>query len=362
MTPGPRIRRVIKDLPVYRAGRRPAADAGIRTFKASSNENPNPPLPQVVAAITAALTDIHRYPDPSALRMTAALAQRFGVTPEEVSCGTGSVGVLSHLMQAMVDAGDEVIHAWRSFEAYPIVIALAGGVSIAVPLRDERHDLDAMARAITERTKVVFVCSPNNPTGTAVHTAEFDRFMAQVPQSVLVVVDEAYAEFINDDSVLNGLDAYRRYPNVAVLRSFSKSYGLAGLRVGMCIASPEVTAALRKASVPFGVSDLAQVAVLASLEYERALLERVSAIGAQRERVVSAVRDLGFTIAEQQANFIWIRIDRAAELAQACERAGVTIRPFTEGDPQGAGVRITIGDVQADAVILEVLKEFAPSR
>jgi histidinol-phosphate aminotransferase len=358
MTTGPRIRRVIEDLPAYRAGKRPAPDAGIRTFKASSNENPYPPLPEVVTAITNALSDIHRYPDPSAVRMTQALARRFGVTPDEVSSGTGSVGVLGHLMQAFIDAGDEVIHAWRSFEAYPIVIALAGGVSVAVPLRDEHHDLDAMAAAITDHTKVILVCSPNNPTGTAVRTDEFDAFMRHVPESVLVVVDEAYAEFISDERVLSGLDAYRRYPNVAVLRSFSKAYGLAGLRVGMCIAAADVTAALRKTSVPFGVSDLAQVAVMASLEHEEALLSRVRKIVEQRDHMVAAVRDLGFDVADQQANFMWIRMEKAAEFAQACERVGVTIRPFAEGDPQGQGVRITIGDVQADDVILDVLRGF----
>jgi histidinol-phosphate aminotransferase len=357
----PRIRRVITDLPAYRAGRRPVVTPGTRAFKASSNENPHAPLPDVVAAITSAVADIHRYPDPMAVRMTTALAHRFGVAPEEVSTGTGSVGVLGHLMQAFIDAGDEVVHAWRSFEAYPIVIALAGGVGVAVPLRDEKHDLDAMANAVTERTKVVLVCSPNNPTGTTVEADAFDAFMSKVPSSVLVVVDEAYVEFVRDDHALDGLDAYRRYPNVAVLRSFSKAYGLAGLRVGMCIARPDVTAALRKASVPFGVSDLAQVAVLASLEHEAALLARVETIVRQREHMLEAIRDLGFHVADQQANFIWLRLEGAAELAHACEAAGVTVRPFTEGDSQGSGVRITIGDAQADAVILAVLKDFSPS-
>jgi histidinol-phosphate aminotransferase len=361
MTTGPRIRRVIDGLPAYRAGRRPAPGAGFRTFKASSNENPYPPVPEVIEAVTAALSDMNRYPDPSAAAMTHALAERFGVTPEEISSGTGSVGVLGHLMQALVDAGDEVIHAWRSFEAYPIVIALAGGVSVAVPLRDEHHDLDAMAAAITERTKVILVCSPNNPTGTAVRADDFDSFMSKVPSSVLVVVDEAYAEFIDDDSVVRGLYAYRRYPNVAVLRSFSKAYGLAGMRVGMCIAAPDVTAALRKTSVPFGVSDLAQVAVVASLAHEDSLLARVAKIAQQRNAMVDAVRALGFKIADQQANFIWIRLARAAELAEECERVGVTIRPFVESDSQGPGVRITVGDVDADAIVLNVLKDFTPA-
>ena len=353
----PRIRSAIRALPAYKAGKRPTPRAGLTTFKSSSNENPYAPLPSVVAAIAEAATRINRYPDPLATEMTYALATQFGVSADCVSTGTGSVGILGQLVQSTVDAGDEVMYAWRSFEAYPIVTAIAGGVSVRVPLRDERHDLEAMVDAITERTRLIFVCTPNNPTGTIVTTAEFDSFMQRVPADVLVVVDEAYTQFVTDPAALNGLDAFHRYQNVAVLQSFAKAYGLAGVRVGACIAQPDVTEALRKTAVPFGVSELAQVAVMASLNEQATLQQRVRAIIDQRELLVRSVRESGFSIADQQANFVWLRLGQnAGRFAAACEEAGVVVRPFLEGDDQGAGVRITVGEAVADARVLEVLR------
>ena len=346
-------------LPSYKAGKRPPARSDVVTYKSSSNENPYEPLTEVVQAVTQAATRMNRYPDPLATDMTAALAARFGVSADEVSTGTGSVGILGQLIQATVDAGDEVIFAWRSFEAYPIVTAIAGGIAVRVPLLAEEHDLDAMAAAITPATRLIFLCSPNNPTGTVIKQRDFDAFITKVPQDVLVVIDEAYNEFVTDPDALNGLAAYRAHGNVAVLRSFAKAYGLAGMRVGACIASPEVTAALRKTAVPFGVSEMAQVAVLTSLVHEDKLRERVASIVKQREHVVQAVRDLGIAVEPQQANFIWLRLgDKTAQFAQACEDAGVVVRPFIDGDKQGAGVRITVGEPEADARVLAVLSGF----
>jgi histidinol-phosphate aminotransferase len=355
----PRIRQIVQSLPGYRAGRRPAPQPGLRTFKSSSNENPYDPLPEVVAAMADAVTRINRYPDPGATQMTQALASRFGVTADEIATGTGSVGVLGQIMQALIEPGDEVVYAWRSFEAYPIVTAVAGGRSVVVPVRDERHDLNAMADAITDRTRVVILCTPNNPTGTVIHRNEFTQFMTRVPSSVLVLIDEAYAEFVTDPDALDGMTAYHSYPNVAVLRSFAKAFGLAGVRVGVCISQPDIAAGLRKTAVPFGVSEIAQVAVLSSLEQENALRARVASIIEERDDIVARVRDAGFTVADQQANFMWLRMgDRTAEFAAQCEAEGVVIRSFLEGDDQGAGVRITLGEREADERVVKILSSF----
>ena len=343
-------------LPTYKAGKRPAPRPGLVTYKSSSNENPYEPLPEVVAAVAVAASRMNRYPDPLASEMTHALAQHFGVSEDEVSTGTGSVGILGQLVQATVDAGDEVMFAWRSFEAYPIVTAIGGGVSVPIPLKNESHDLDAMAGAITPRTRLIFICTPNNPTGTVVKQQDFDDFITKVPSDVLVVIDEAYNEFVRDPQALNGLETYRKHTNVAVLRSFAKAYGLAGLRVGACIARPEVTEALRKTAVPFGVSEMAQVAVMTSLKHQDTLRERVDQIVQQRQRIIDAIHNLGITVADQQANFVWLRLaEKTADFVAQCDDAGVVVRPFLEGDAQGAGVRITVGEVEADERVLAVL-------
>lgn len=358
--PTPTPRPAINALPAYQAGKRPTPRPGVTTFKASSNENPYAPLPAIVEAVATTAGQMNRYPDPGATAMVAALAQRFGVTPGQIAVGTGSVGVLQQILQAMVDPGDEVIYAWRSFEAYPITVSIVGGVSVQIPLREERHDLDAMADAITTRTRVIIVCTPNNPTGTIVTTQEFHAFMTRVPSDVLVLVDEAYAEFVRDPQALDGLSALRRYPNVAVLRSFSKAYGLAGLRVGMAVAPESLAAAFRATAVPFGVSDLAQVAVTTALTHEAELLERVEQIVRQRDAIVRALQQAGVALADPQGNFLWLRLgERTADLVAACEEQGVVVRPFLVGDPQGAGVRITVGEPEADERLIRVISALA---
>lgn len=272
-----------------------------------------------------------------------------------IATGTGSVGVAQQLLQSTAGPGDEVIYAWRSFEAYPIITRISGATPVEVPLTDgEDHDLDAMADAITDRTRLIFICNPNNPTGTAVRRAELERFLDRVPSDVLVVLDEAYREFIRDAEVPDGVEIYRDRPNVAVLRTFSKAYGLAGLRVGFAIAHEPVAAALRKTAMPFGVSQLAQDAAVASLRSEEALLERVAGLVTERDRVVGALAAQGWALAETQANFVWLRLgERTLDFAAACERAGVMVRPFP-----GEGVRITIGETEANDLLLSTADEF----
>ena len=353
---GPVVRPAIANIPAYVPGRPPAPRPGLTTYKLSSNENPNDPLPGVVEAAMEAVQRMNRYPDMGCTGLYAALSERLGVPTEHLAAGTGSVAVLYHLLQAFCEAGDEVVYAWRSFEAYPIAVAVTGATSVHVPLTaDARHDLDAMAAAITERTKVVVVCTPNNPTGPAVTRRELEEFLAKVPPHVLVVVDEAYREFVRIDDPVDAVDLYRDRENVVVMRTFAKAYGLAGFRVGYAVAPAPVAAAIRACALPFGVSSVAQAAAVASLEREAELLERVDGIVAERERVVAALRDPGFDVPDAQGNFVWLALgDRTLEFAQAAEEAGVMVRPFA-----GDGARVSIGEPAGNDVLLSVTPRFA---
>lgn len=351
----PRLRPDIDSLPAYKAGQRPAPREDLVAYKISSNETPFPPLPSVLDAISRAALDIHRYPDPFSTRLVEAIAGRFDVPTSSIALGTGSVAVCGQIIAAAAGPGDEVLYAWRSFEAYPIWTQIAGATSVQVPLLpDERHDLDGMLAAITDRTRVIFVCNPNNPTGQVVTEPELVAFLDRVPSDVIVVLDEAYREFIAGDDVPDGLELFRRYRNVVVLRTFSKAYGLAALRVGFAVAHEQVAEALRKTATPFGVSTIAEEAAIASLHAEDELLERVRGLVAERERVWSALRDQGWTVYRTEANFVWLRLgEDTAAFAAACEEAGITVRPFA-----GEGVRITVAETEANDRVITVAQEF----
>jgi histidinol-phosphate aminotransferase len=350
----PKLRAELDGVPAYVPGKPAAADGPV-AFKLSSNENPYPPLPGVMESALAAAAHFNRYPDMSCTGLMNELSDRFGVPLTHLATGTGSVGVAQQLLQATSGPGDEVIYAWRSFEAYPIITQVSGATSVKVPLTDgDVHDLDAMADAITDRTRMIFVCNPNNPTGTAVRRAELERFLDRVPGDVLVVLDEAYREFVRDVEVPDGIEIYRDRPNVAVLRTFSKAYGLAGLRVGFAVAHEPVAAALRKTAVPFGVSQLAQDAAVASLRAEDELLGRVGSLVCERQRVHETLVRQGWTVPESQANFVWLRLgDRTVDFAAACEKAGVVVRPFA-----GEGVRVSIGEDEANDLFLKVTESY----
>ncbi|MGW2915095.1 histidinol-phosphate transaminase [Streptomyces asoensis] len=350
----PKLRAELEGIPTYKPGR-PAAAGGPTAYKLSSNENPYPPLPGVMESVTAAAASFNRYPDLACTALVSELSERFGVPASHLATGTGSVGVAQQLVQATAGPGDEVIYAWRSFEAYPIITQISGATAVHVPLTPgDVHDLDAMADAITDRTRLIFVCNPNNPTGTVVKRAEFERFLDRVPRDVLVVLDEAYREFIRDPEVPDGVELYRERPNVCVLRTFSKAYGLAGLRIGFAIAHEPVAEALRKTAVPFGVSQLAQEAAIASLRAEDALLGRVGSLVCERLRVVEALRAQGWTVPDTQANFVWLRLgEHTTAFAAACEQAGVVVRPFP-----GEGVRVTIGENEANDIFLKAAEGF----
>ncbi|MCX4907100.1 histidinol-phosphate transaminase [Streptomyces sp. NBC_00878] len=351
----PKLRAELEGIPTYKPGRPAASADGPVAYKLSSNENPYPPLPGVMESVVSAAGAFNRYPDMACTGLMNELADRFGVPLAHLATGTGSVGVAQQLLQATSGPGDEVIYAWRSFEAYPIITQISGATSVRVPLTPgDVHDLDAMADAITDRTRLIFVCNPNNPTGTVVRRAELERFLDRVPGDVLVVLDEAYREFIRDSEVPDGVELYRERPNVCVLRTFSKAYGLAGLRVGFAIAHEPVAAALRKTAVPFGVSQLAQDAAVASLRAEDELLGRVGALVSERARVVETLRGQGWTVPETQANFVWLRLgERTLDFASVCEQAGVVVRPFA-----GEGVRVTVGETEANDIFLKTAETF----
>jgi len=354
-----RLRTALAAVPAYKPGAPTVAREGVTAYKISSNENPYPPLPSVLKVVHDAALQMNRYPDMAVTELTHKLAQTLGVPAEHIATGTGSVGVLGQIVAATCDPGDEVIYAWRSFEAYPIVVAIAGAVSVQVPLdADARHDLSAMAAAITPRTRLILVCTPNNPTGPAVHQDELEAFLDKVPRDILVVIDEAYVEFVTDAKAPNALTTYGARPNVAVLRTFSKAYGLAGLRVGYAVAHEPVAEALRKTAVPFGVSTIAQQAAITSLDAFDELQQRVDALVAERGRVVAELRHLGWHVPDTQANFVWLPLgaDTEAFAAQA-DKAGLVVRPFA-----GEGVRCTIAETEANDRLLRVARDFVVSR
>lgn len=342
------IRPEVAVLPAYKQGRQ-ASDSA---FKLSSNENPFPPLPGVVEAVQAQ-TSYNRYPDATALALRAVLANRFGLTAEQVHVAPGSVAILHELARATSGPGDEIVYAWRSFEAYPGVVTVAGATSVQVPNRaDGGHDLDAMAAAVTERTRMVLVCSPNNPTGPIVTAAEFDAFMAAVPKSVLVVLDEAYAEFVTDEAAVHGHPLLAAHPNLVVLRTFSKAYGLAGLRVGYALGPDYVLDAVRACAIPLSVTAQGQAAALASLEREAELLGRVTEIATLRDRIVVELRAQGWDVPDAQGNFLWLPTgERTATAAAAFEAAGIIVRAFP---PEG--IRISIGEHEAVETLLQTAR------
>lgn len=340
-------------VPAYRQGRSAPAGAS----KLSSNESPHPPLPAVLAAVHDRLGAINRYPDMSAAALRAQLAARYDVDPDLVTVGAGSVELAAQLIHAVAGEGDEVVFAWRSFEAYPSLVRIAGATPVAVPLNAAHtHDLDAMLAAITPRTRAIFICNPNNPTGTVVSVTELERFVAAVPPRILVVIDEAYVHFDRTDSFGAGIELFRRHPHVAVLHTFSKAYGLAGLRIGYAIAPREVAENQRKVAVPFGVTDLAQTAARASLDAEDELALRIDEVVEQRERLHELLVGAGWPAVASQANFVWVPAgDRAEEIEALLRDGGVITRAFP-----GEGVRISSGSVEdIDRVAAALVREEA---
>jgi histidinol-phosphate aminotransferase len=350
-TGAPELRAAVAQLPAYVAGKSAQSDL---TAALASNESHFAPLPSVIDAMSAEARRIHRYPSMGAVEAREAIALHFGVSAEEIAAGPGSSGVLQQIISAVCGHGDEVVYAWRSFEAYPILVAVAGAVSVPVPLLpSEHHDLAAMARAVTERTRLVILCSPNNPTGVSISAEALEEFLQSVPPRVLVVLDEAYVEFQRGPGV-DSLDFYRRYPNLCILRTFSKAYGLAGLRIGYAIARPDIAEGLRRTAVPFGVNRMAQAAAVASLAAGDEILERTEAVAKERTRVIEALRSYGWDVPDSQANFYWLRASDALreQLLLALSEADILARGYAID-----GVRITLADAATNDRVLAVLAD-----
>jgi histidinol-phosphate aminotransferase len=333
-----RLRPALEALGAYRPGRRPAS--GQDFARLASNETPFPLLPHVQAAIAAAVKDSNRYPDPSVLRLTEALAAKHLVEADRIAVGCGSVQLVQELVEITCDAGDEVVFGWRSFEAYPTLTAVAGATPVQVPLKNAHLDLEAMAAAVTEWTRLVLLCSPNNPTGPALAQDDVKSFLEAVPSHVLVVVDEAYAEFVDDPLAVDATRLLSSYPNLVVLRTFSKAYGLAGLRVGYALAGdPAVAGALRQVHLPFAVSVAAQAAALASLEVEDELMAQVAHVVALREPLRQALLEIGWEVPPAQGNFVWLPTGADTDrVSQVFEDHAVLVRAFS-----GEGIRVTVG-------------------
>jgi len=340
-------------LPAYVPGRNVAdlaRELGVaEAIKLASNEVPFGPLPGVPEAVAEAVMSSHRYPDMGVVALREKLAERYGVSANRLVTGCGSVALAEHLVKATCLPGDEIVYSWRSFEAYPIIAAGAGATSVRVPnTPDHCHDLPAMAAAVSDRTRLVIVCNPNNPTGTSVRRAELDRFLDDVPSDVPVVLDEAYREFVTDDQVPDAVETYGGRPNVVVLRTLSKAWGLAGLRVGFLVGQPEVADAVRKVVTPFSTSLVAQAAAIAALDAADEVKRRCAIVVAERERVTEALRKMSVDVPASQANFVWLPLgDKAAEFGAACEGRGVIVRAFPSD-----GVRVTIGKPDENDALL----------
>ena len=341
-----RPRAVVDGLPQYKPGKSAAQAAGehnlVAAIKLASNEISYGPLPSVAAAITESVSGANRYPDHRGLELREALALFCDVNVDQVTIGCGSVGLLQQLFLAYVDPGDEVVYPWRSFEVHPVFSAIADAKAVMVPLDGQAFDLEAVAAAVTPATKLVVLSTPNNPTGTVCSTADLLVLLGRVPSDVVVVIDEAYREFVDDPAVFDPVHAILPlYSNAVVLRTFSKAYGLANLRVGYAVGDPEVIGALDKVALPFLVNGLAQTAALASLTPGAAveLGQRVAEVISERERVADALEAAGWQITRGQANFVWMPVGAdAASLCLRLEVAGIVTRPF-----EGEGVRVTIG-------------------
>lgn len=350
----PRPRPEVASAPAFVPGRTPLPRAGLTTYKLSANESPFEPLPGVLDAARAALAETNRYPDPGATELREVLGDRLGVGVDHLLAGAGGVALLQHLLTAYCGPDDEVVLPWRSFEAFPVVVVAAGAQGVPVLLtRDGRHDLDAMAAAVTERTRAVLLCTPNSPTGPALTQTEVDAFLAKVPREVLVVFDEAYVELVRSDDPFDGVATALAHRNVVAVRTFSKVHGLAGLRIGYAVGQPHLLDPVATLMLPFTVSRVAASAALASVLEERALHERVEAVVAERERVVTEARAAGWKVPDAQGSFFWLPLARAVEMAEAATERGIVVRPFT-----GDGVRVTVGEPEANDRVVDLVRSF----
>ncbi len=331
-------------MPPYQQGR-PAPQGG---FKLSSNENPFPPLPAVVEAVQREAERVNRYPRPGAPELRSALAAELGVDAARILIGDGSATLIQQLIHAVAGPGDEVVYAWRSFDAYPLFVRTGGATPVEVPVDAEhRHDLDAMAAAITPRTRAVIVCTPNNPTGTIVGEEELDAFIARVPKDVLILLDEAYIEFVREPTG-NGIELQRQHENLVVLRTFSKAHGLAGLRVGYAVGDPAVLRGADLCGVPLSQTALASAAAIAALEHVGETFARIEVLADRRDALWQRLVDAGVPVPRPHGNFFWVpsRPGQEEHVHDILEANRIVAKVFPDGS------RISVGEPEADDHIL----------
>jgi histidinol-phosphate aminotransferase len=351
----------IRRIPVY-----PAAggygDRGAPPVRLASNESPYPPLPAVYEAIDRALSSLNRYPDPSNTILRERLSDRYDVPPSRIAIGNGSCDILLAAGEALLEPGSELVYAWPSFSVYPHLSAASGARAIAVPLDSAaRHDLSVMAREITVAARLAIVCNPNNPTSTALPVSEIAAFLEQVPPHVCVIVDEAYCEFNlldgDSDATLQLLD---RHPNLVLLRTFSKVYGLCGLRVGFALCgSEDLPRAVDQVRQPFYCNALAQAAAVEALAHQDSVEARVTRTVAERAALSEGLRELGLEVADSQANFCWVSLGDREEAAvmRGLEERGVLVRAGGALGSETPALRITLGTPDENARLLAALAE-----
>jgi histidinol-phosphate aminotransferase len=350
-------------IPHYEAGSESVADAGGDlvgdVVQLASNESPYAPVAEVVEAVAKAAAGANRYPDPGARALRAALANRYDFSPVGIAVGNGSCEILLAAAVALLEPGHELIYAWPSFSMYPHLDAMTGAHAVRVPLAaGDVHDLEAMRLAIPDATRMLIVCNPNNPTGTFLPAAEIEAFMQNVPPRVLVVLDEAYIEFQVEEDPDTSLDLLRRFDNLVLLRTFSKVYGLAGLRVGYALGSEAFRMAVDRVRQPFAVNHLAQVAATEALRHQDDVARRVERNAVERLWLAEELAALGLELAESQANFCWVALGEADEheVMQALRRNGVAVR--AGGGLGGPGhIRVTYGTRAENQRFLAVLAE-----
>jgi histidinol-phosphate aminotransferase len=327
----------------------------------ASNESPDPPLPQVVDAITRTLSGLNRYPDPTNAKLRRALSDRYDVPANRIAIGNGSVEILLAAGEALLEPGAELVYAWPAFSVYPHLPAASGARAIAVPLDDEdRHDLDAMAREINAATRLVIVCNPNNPTSTALPLAQIEEFVRAVPPHVAVILDEAYIEFNLLDDPDASIDLLKDHPNLVLLRTFSKVYGLAGLRVGFALCGSErFVDAVNQVRQPFFCNAAAQAAAVEALRHQDAVAERVERAIVARVEVDDGLQRLGLKVAESHANFAWAHLPDGVEeraIVEGLQERGVLVRAGTALGREGA-MRITYGRPRDNERLIAALGE-----
>jgi histidinol-phosphate aminotransferase len=334
-----------------------AREYGIRdAIKLASNENPLGPSPKALGAIRAALPDLARYPEGGGVALKAALAARLGVAPAQLTLGNGSNEILELMARTFVTPADEVIFAEHAFAVYPIVTQAAGARAVVVPARDYGHDLPAMARAVTARTKLIFLANPNNPTGTWFGREALAEFLAAVPRRVPVVLDEAYCDFVADAAYPNGVDFLAAHPNLVVTRTFSKAYGLAGLRIGFGVSSGSLAALLNRVRQPFNVNQPAQAAALAALDDAGHLRKTLDNNARGMAQLVAGFEALGLPYIPSAGNFVCVEVGEAGRCYEALLRAGVIVRPVANyGLPRH--LRVTVGLPEENARFLKALGE-----